>query len=146
MKAELDFGKAIDLVRMKALECLEKAKSCWRCIEAMQSTLDFEHAEGQEMRIAGKKTGANYISDAALPIVLRMHLMQPLIAGEDTADFCFSERMGYQALWDNRRHGAWSTRRRHDAVMKVLTTRLFLLYLILCPAGSSVSSSPRCVH
>ena len=41
-----------------------------------------------------------------------------LISGDDAADFCAAERMGFQAMWDNRRHGQWSTRRRHDSVMK----------------------------
>ena len=73
----------------------------------------------QDTRIAGKRIGSNYVSDVALPIILRMHLVQPFISGEGEEDFSFAERMGFQALWDNRRHGVWSTRRRHDAVMKV---------------------------
>ena len=80
---------------------------------SMQSAL-----EGIDMRVEGKKLGANYVSDVALPLVLRMQLAQPIISGDDAADFCVAERMGFQAMWDNRRHGQWSTRRRHDSVMK----------------------------
>jgi len=120
MKAELDTGKTVDLIRAKALECLEEAKSRWRCIEAVQSAIEFvDGSNEQDTRIAGKRIGSNYVSDVALPIILRMHLVQPFISGEGEEDFSFAERMGFQALWDNRRHGVWSTRRRHDAVMKV---------------------------
>ena len=45
---------------------------------SMQSAL-----EGIDMRVEGKKLGANYVSDVALPIVLRMQLAQPIIAGDD---------------------------------------------------------------
>ena len=113
MKTALDTGRATDAILAKALECLEEAKSRWRCIESMQSAL-----EGIDMRVEGKKLGANYVSDVALPLVLRMQLAQPIISGDDAADFCVAERMGFQAMWDNRRHGQWSTRRRHDSVMK----------------------------
>ena len=58
------------------------------------------------------------MSDVALPLVLRMQLAQPIISGDDATDFCVAERLGFQAMWDNRRHGQWSTRRRHDSVMK----------------------------
>jgi hypothetical protein len=113
MKTALDTGRATDAILAKVLECLEEAKSRWRCIESMQSAL-----EGIDMRVEGKKLGANYVSDVALPLVLRMQLAQPIISGDDAADFCVAERLGFQAMWDNRRHGQWSTRRRHDSVMK----------------------------
>jgi hypothetical protein len=36
------------------------------------------------------------------------------------SDFSIAERMGWQSLWDNKRTGHWSTRRRHDDVMKLI--------------------------
>ena len=54
---------------------------------SMQSAL-----EGIDMRVEGKKLGANYVSDVALPLVLRMQLAQPIIAGDDATDFCVAER------------------------------------------------------
>ena len=46
------------------------------------------------MRVGGSKLGANYISDVSLPLVMRMSLVQPIIAGPDAVDFTFAERMG----------------------------------------------------
>ena len=46
------------------------------------------------MFVEGKKLGANYVSDVALPLVLRMQLAQPIMSGDDAADFCVAERLG----------------------------------------------------
>ena len=68
--------------------------------------------------------GTNLINDAALPIVMRLCLSQPILSGNDVRDFSLSERMGWQSLWDNKRTGHWSTRRRHDDVMKLIGARI----------------------
>ena len=94
MKTALDTGRATDAILAKVLECLEEAKSRWRCIESMQSAL-----EGIDMRVEGKKLGANYVSDVALPLVLRMQLAQPIMSGDDAADFCVAERLDGCRLW-----------------------------------------------
>ena len=69
---------------------------------------------------------------ALFRVLLRLTLAQPIVTGEGEEKFTFAERMGFQSLWEHRK----------------MTTSLVLLLLdlILCPAGSSVSQSPRCVH
>eukprot|EP00223_Ostreococcus_mediterraneus_P002554 CAMPEP_0179605500 /NCGR_PEP_ID=MMETSP0930-20121108/946_1 /TAXON_ID=548131 ORGANISM="Ostreococcus mediterraneus, Strain clade-D-RCC1621" /NCGR_SAMPLE_ID=MMETSP0930 /ASSEMBLY_ACC=CAM_ASM_000580 /LENGTH=1456 /DNA_ID=CAMNT_0021473917 /DNA_START=3513 /DNA_END=7884 /DNA_ORIENTATION=- len=117
---------AVDQVRARSIECLQLSRSRWRGIEALQSALDFhsshvtEDQEGIQNMNSHSRMGTNLINDAALPIVMRLCLSQPILAGNDASDFSVAERMGWQALWDNKRTGYWSTRRRHDDVMKLI--------------------------
>ena len=106
--------------------CLQLSRSRWRGIEALQSALDFhsshatEDQEGIWNSNPYSRVGTNLINDAALPIVMRLCLSQPILSGSDVCDFSLGERMGWQSLWDNKRTGHWSTRRRHDDVMKLI--------------------------
>ena len=117
---------AVDQVRARTIVCLQLARSRWRGIEALQSALDFHSShitddqEGIQNMNSHSRMGTNLINDAALPIVMRLCLSQPTLAGNDVSDFSIAERMGWQSLWDNKRTGHWSTRRRHDDVMKLI--------------------------
>ena len=109
-------------MRLKTIECIESARSRWRTIEAIQGGLDFTSLKAidDDNRVdAAGFRGANYIADAALPVVLRLTLAQPIVTGEGEEKFTFAERMGFQSLWEHRNSGHWGTRRRHDAVMRI---------------------------
>ena len=96
---------AVEQVRARSIECLELSRSRWRGIETLQSALDFhtshetEDQEGSSNSISHSRMGANLINDAALPLVMRLCLLQPIVAGSDASDFSIAERMGWQALF-----------------------------------------------
>jgi hypothetical protein len=122
LKDSLRDGSQVNAIRLKTIECIESARARWRAIESIQGGLDFTSfkAIDDDNRVdATGFRGANYITDAALPVVLRLALAQPIVAGEGEEKFTFAERMGFQSLWEHRRSGHWGTRRRHDAVMRI---------------------------
>ena len=122
LKDSLRDGSRVNAMRLKTIECIESARSRWRTIEAIQGGLDFTSLKAidddNRLDAAGFR-GANYITDAALPVVLRLTLAQPIVTGEGEEKFTFAERMGFQSLWEHRKSGHWGTRRRHDAVMRI---------------------------
>ena len=73
----------------------------------MQSALDYHSShvteDQEELRNPNShsRMGTNLIHDTALPIVMRLCLLQPIMAGNDACEFAVAERMGWQALWDN---------------------------------------------
>jgi len=122
LKDSLRDGSQVNAIRLKTIECIECARARWRAIESIQDGLDFTSfkAIDDDNRVdATGFRGANYITDAALPVVLRLALAQPIVAGEGEEKFTIAERMGFQSLWEHRRSGHWGTRRRHDAVMRI---------------------------
>ena len=122
-KDSLRDGNIENAIFLKSLECLEEAKSRWRTIEAIQSGLDFTTLKSiddlESLIESGGHRGVNFVNGAALPLVLRICLVQPIISGTRDEQFVFGERMGHQAMWEHKTTGHWSTRRRHDAVMRL---------------------------
>ena len=115
------YAKSTAAIQLKVAECVRASRLKYRSLEALQtSNLNVKRIESLDTDLFGPGRPVNLISDNALPVITRMHLLQPVLSGPDAADFNFSEQHGFECLWNGDREMCNGTTKKsmHDGIVR----------------------------